>query len=220
MAEGNMERAEVTELRAEIERLQRELDDRSAARDQFELDDKLYNRRVRTVKLAATIMLMFMVVFSMIPVGYNLFRNDFFELNSRSEAPSLINDAFKAATDKNIENLNNYVAALRQDRSVADSESIRLAISGVDLKLLKDRVNVLEGAISNSPERALSIPLLRRDQENMSKLIESNRQAVDAQLARIYDQQKWMLTGIGTALLAALTALGGALYRMFSRSPD
>lgn len=88
---------------------------------------------------------------------------------------------------KDIEDLRNHIVALRPESGNVDFVDIKLAMYETDMKLLKNRMIAMENSISNSPERVLSIPLLRRDQQNMSKLIESSRQAVDSQLARIYD---------------------------------
>lgn len=86
--------------------------------------------------------------------------------------------------------------------------------------LIGERLSVLEKSIADNPEKALSIPMLRKDQENMAKAIEQNKLSLNVELARIYDQQKWMLGGIGTVLLAAVTALLSVLYKMVFKTKD
>lgn len=54
----------------------------------------------------------------------------------------------------------------------------------------------------------------------MSKAIEGNKVAVSAELTRIYDQQKWILGGIGTVLFAAVTALLAALFKMILKGKE
>lgn len=88
------------------------------------------------------------------------------------------------------------------------------------MKSIDERLAILERSISENPEKALSIPMLRKDQENMSRAIDGNKIAVSAELTRIYDQQKWILGGIGTVLFAAVTALLTALFKMILKGKE
>jgi len=215
-----MESAEVVELKEKLAHLESALKDRAEQIHRMDLDERRYERRVRSIKLAVTLSLMIMLVFSLIPVGYNLFRSSPSIRSGGVNGDSKLNEVFRDTTAKELGDLNAFIVKLRADSEKSNPEEISRALFKADLSLLKDRVALLEKSISDSPEKALSIPLLRRDQESMSKSIEANRLAVTAELSRIYDQQKWMLTGIGTALLAALTALAGALYKTVGRTPD
>jgi hypothetical protein len=215
-----MESAEVVELKEKLAHLESVLKGRTEQIHRMDLDERRYERRVRSVKLAVTLSLIIMLVFSIIPVGYNLFRSNPSIRNTEVNGDSKLNEIFRDTTARELGEINAFVAKLRADSGKSNPEEISRALFETDLKLLKERVVLLEKSISDSPEKALSIPLLRRDQESMSKSIEANRLAVSTELSRIYDQQKWMLTGIGTALLAALTALAGALYKTVGRTPD
>lgn len=126
----------------------------------------------------------------------------------------MIQDAMKKASESYSDALRNL--AKTGDGSVAELEivAIKSSIDSID-----KRLGVLEKAISDNPEKALSIPLLRKDQENMVKSIEGNRVYASVELSRIYDQQKWILGGIGTVLLAAITGLISVLYKLVFR-PD
>ncbi len=77
-----------------------------------------------------------------------------------------------------------------------------------DVESLNNRMNSLSIAILASPERALAIPLLRKDIDGISKRMEELRVQGKSDMDRLYDQQKWMLGGIGTVLLAVA---GGAI---------
>jgi hypothetical protein len=77
-----------------------------------------------------------------------------------------------------------------------------------DVASLNNRMNSLSTAILASPERALAIPLLRRDIDGISKRMEELRVQGKSEMDRLYDQQKWILGGIGTVLLAVA---GGAI---------
>lgn len=101
-----------------------------------------------------------------------------------------------------------------------DAKTVELSVLKSTVNVIDERLKVLERSISDNPEKALSIPMLRKDQENMAKSIDSNKLAVSEELTRIYDQQKWILGGIGTVLFAAITALLSVLYKMFFKGRD
>ncbi|WP_180699646.1 hypothetical protein [Pseudomonas crudilactis] len=215
-----MESAEVVELKEKLANIESILKGRTEQLHRVDLDERRYERRVRSVKIAVTLSLLIMLVFSIIPVGYNLFRSNPSLRTAEINGDSKLNELFRNTTAKELREINAFVAKLRADSDKSSPEEISRALFETDLRLLKERIILLEKSISDSPEKALSIPLLRRDQESMSKSIEANKFAISNELSRIYDQQKWMLTGIGTALLAALTALAGALYKTVGRAPD
>lgn len=73
---------------------------------------------------------------------------------------------------------------------------------------LSNRLGALEAAISESPEKALSIPMLRKDQKSLSKELDASRSAFKSEMDRLNDQFRWILSGIATALVLML---GGAL---------
>lgn len=73
---------------------------------------------------------------------------------------------------------------------------------------LSSRLGALEAAISESPEKALSIPMLRKDQKSLSKELDASRSAFKSEVDRLNDQFRWILSGIATALVLML---GGAL---------
>ena len=77
-----------------------------------------------------------------------------------------------------------------------------------NLESLNTQMNALSSAILASPERALAIPLLRKDIDGISKRMEEIRIQGKSDMDRLYEQQKWMLGGIGTVLLAVA---GGAI---------
>ncbi|ULQ46355.1 hypothetical protein JN531_014800 [Flagellatimonas centrodinii] len=92
-----------------------------------------------------------------------------------------------------------------------EQQKLATAVATVD-----ERLQRIEAAIVESPERALSIPLLRKDLDESSRRLEEYREASRAEVGRLYDQQKWMLGGIGTVLLAVI---GGAITTIFRSLP-
>ena len=89
-----------------------------------------------------------------------------------------------------------------------NSQGVAPVKIAADVESLNNRMNSLSTAILASPERALAIPLLRKDIDGISKRMEELRVQGKSDMDRLYDQQKWMLGGIGTVLLAVA---GGAI---------
>lgn len=100
----------------------------------------------------------------------------------------------------------------KQDSPLAvEQAKLTSRIEGVDA-----RIASLESAILESPERALSIPLLRKEVGDLSKRNEEYRALSRADVDRLYAQQTWMLGGIGTVLLAVA---GGAITIVLKSLP-
>jgi len=97
------------------------------------------------------------------------------------------------------------------------AQQARLAAAMEDVE---KRLGSLEKAILASPERALSIPLIRKDLDDSGKRLEEFKVSSRAELDRIYEQQKWMLGGIGTVLLAVAGGAITILLRSISKSKE
>ena len=141
----------------------------------------------------------------------------------------LFPDPSNFATIAQVDELRAYIAqaqerldaALRAAGTPVNSDAsqvLEISVLKASVKSVDERLSVLERSISENPEKALSIPMLRKDQENMVKAIDGNKLEVSAELTRIYDQQKWILGGVGTVLFALVTALFSALFKMVFKS--
>lgn len=87
------------------------------------------------------------------------------------------------------------------------------AITSEQLSQLDSRVSLIEKSISDNPERALSIPLLRRDQDELNRKLEEFRISAKVDSDRLWSQQNTILQGIGALLLAVAVAAVTILYR-------
>lgn len=111
---------------------------------------------------------------------------------------------------KATENLSNQVKELaeRIDDALQKNPQALRDVQGalVQESILKvsARLEVLEKAILESPEKSLAIPMMRKDQDLLSKSFEISRAAMKQEIDRLYEQQKWMLSGIGAVLLAVI----------------
>ncbi|WP_223504645.1 hypothetical protein [Pseudomonas sp. BF-R-24] len=182
-----------------------------------------YERRLRSVKLAVTLTALVGSLTAMVSVTSQFFgwdsnrsiisRGLVFSDPSKFASVDEV-EVLRASVSKADELLSAAMRQISQPNNNGQAQIIELTSLKATVKSIDERLAILERSISDNPEKALSIPMLRKDQENMSKAIEGNKIAVSAELTRIYDQQKWILGGIGTVLFAAVTALLTALFKM------
>ncbi len=78
---------------------------------------------------------------------------------------------------------------------------------------LEARQDVIDKSLQDNPERALSIPLLRRDLENLKSTTAQQVQDTRAQADRLYDVVKWILGATVFGILSL--ALAGMVSRLF-----
>lgn len=87
------------------------------------------------------------------------------------------------------------------------------AVLSSEVAQLNSRVQLIERSISDNPERALSIPLLRRDLDELTRKVEEYRVSAKVDSDRLWSQQNTILQGIGALLLAVAVAAVTILYR-------
>lgn len=188
------------------------------------IESAAFDRRAKSLRLASISVALAGVLIPAIAVTYQFFNWD----KKTPSVSTLLDSAFQKtfATADEVDQLRTKIPDLEkvlsrakvliaEHRETDDSLGLNyLGFSALESNVSKidARLNVLERSIADNPEKALSIPMLRKDQENMSKSIEANKIALSVELDRIYDMQKWILGGIGTVLFAAVTALLSALY--------
>lgn len=98
------------------------------------------------------------------------------------------------------------------------SSSIDVALLAEHVSSVDGRLKTIERSISENPERALSIPLLRRDLNELSKKLDEFKVSSKVESDRLWAQQNTILQGIGALLLAVA---GGAVtigYRLLRSS--
>lgn len=87
------------------------------------------------------------------------------------------------------------------------------AVLTEDLSRLKSRIDLLEKSIGDNPEKALSIPMLRRDFEELSRKFEEYKISAKVDSDRLWGQQNTILQGIGALLLTVAAGAITILYR-------
>lgn len=109
------------------------------------------------------------------------------------------------------------VAALPKDMKLA----LQLQQTQKAIKSISSRQEKLEEVILANPTRALQIPLLQRDLENLRAAQQANLVAVKGDVDRIYDLNKWLLGAMAISIvtLALSNFLKGKEPKVQSTEP-
>lgn len=95
-------------------------------------------------------------------------------------------------------------------------ENIRLVSIESKLESLSSRLVLLEAAISNNPERALSVPMLRKDHDTLAKQVGDSGIALKLDYDRLWGMLMLILTVAGTAVLG----VGGWVFKGLVSQPS
>lgn len=80
---------------------------------------------------------------------------------------------------------------------------------------IKASLQALENALTVNPEKALAVPILRKDLDNLEKSLRSELQQTRNEINRMYDLNKWF---IGLMFTMAVSVLGIAISSFFNRN--
>ena len=112
---------------------------------------------------------------------------------------------------KGIDAINQRVdklTSLPEDTKVAAQlEQLNTSIENIE-----SRLHSLEKYLLESPDKALALPLLSKEIDSLKTNYKSERVDTDAEIARIYDQNKWF---IGLMFTMAISVLGLAISNLF-----
>ena len=145
--------------------------------------------------------------------SFTFLKKDVFNGGSTSGIPSTTQSRQALAAD--VESLKSELKLLRADAAKAATlpdeakfaqQLVQLASNG---KSLDERMQRLEAAILSSPAKALEIPLLQRDVENLRAAQQTNLTAVKDGVDRLYDINKWLLGAMAISIITM--ALGNFL---------
>lgn len=94
----------------------------------------------------------------------------------------------------------------------ADVEELKQIVFKMDSRLAS-----LEGAVTQDPEKALSLPLLRKDVDSLESAHQEDLNAVREEVERVYDLNKWF---IGLMITIALSVWGLAIGNVVRGRPE
>lgn len=146
---------------------------------------------------------------------------------SKNPRSADISPSIDLASSEDISKIKNEVASIRESvdqlRSTVtgmqtpvpeSTLAARQAEMAAVVKSVETRIKSLESALVESPDKALAVPLMRKDISDLDLRYKDGRLASKSEFDRLYSQQTWMLSGIGTVLLA----VAGASLTMFIKS--
>jgi hypothetical protein len=92
-----------------------------------------------------------------------------------------------------------------------------LADTNSTVVTLQTQVGTLTNALGNSPEKALTVPLLRKDVEDLRAATQRDLDSIRAEMGRNYDLNKWL---IGLILAAVLGTVINSVMQSKSSKRD
>lgn len=95
-----------------------------------------------------------------------------------------------------------------EDAKPAGPANVEVARLATQVDGLRAEVKQLTDAVGQSPEKALAVPLLRKDMDNLREGYRHDLDATQSEMNRVYDLTKWFL---GTVVTMALALLGLAV---------
>ncbi len=117
---------------------------------------------------------------------------------NRQEFDDIKAEIASIATD--LESLKTTVQALTQ---IPDQSQIGAQLARLDTSVtgLQTRQSQLEQVILDSPAKALEIPLLRRDIDNLKSSQQETSLAIRQSIDQVYDLNKWLLGAMAVSIV-------------------
>ena len=130
-------------------------------------------------------------------------------LSASSELKSL--EATLAKQERSISDIVNRLQTLSNADPRTDA-GIQIAALRSDVEAFAARIQTLENGLFANPEKALSVPLLRNDLENLKQAYKNDIETMVRNTDRVYDQNKWF---IGLMFTMAIGLIGLAVSNFF-----
>jgi DNA-binding ferritin-like protein len=104
-----------------------------------------------------------------------------------------------SALDSKLESLSQAVETARKNPG-----SLSLASLDAEIRRVGTQVDAVTAALGVDVERTLSVPLLRKDIQQIQEQVDQRTATASKEIDRIYDQNKWFLGLMGTMALGLL----------------
>jgi hypothetical protein len=101
--------------------------------------------------------------------------------------------------------------------SKAKPAEVQVAKLSVELGSARSELRHLTDAVGESPEKALALPLLRKDMDNLRDSYRRELDATQVEINRVYDQNKWFI-GLMITMTLALVGLAVSNFLQLSKS--
>lgn len=160
-------------------------------------------------------------VFSMFFAMSIFLRSSFFEPDSNLMISVDTNTPILEKLDdqqKAIEDIKYRIDALEKiDPAIKTGSQISVIIS--ELNASKERLEILEKGLLDNPEKALSVPLLRNDLQNLEQNYKEDIGTLAKSIDRVYDQNKWFI-GLMFTMAVGLIGLAISNFVQLRKKPE
>lgn len=120
----------------------------------------------------------------------------------------------QAASPKAGELSREFINQLTTIRTVSDNVASNLDHLAKRYASIDQRIGKLEAVILADPQKALELPLLKRDLLALQQQFDRDINALRAENVRVYDLMKWV---VGLMALVSLSLVGAAISNLFKR---
>jgi hypothetical protein len=113
-------------------------------------------------------------------------------------------DSQTEVLDKRLDSLLNLFEPKNNSRKIVIYDTITRNEYLNDIKKVKEDLVKINNVILDNPEKALTIPLLKKELNDLRTNIDKNQDIINSDIARIYDLFKWVGGLIFTLILSLL----------------
>ncbi|WP_234082127.1 hypothetical protein [Enterobacter quasiroggenkampii] len=94
-----------------------------------------------------------------------------------------------------------------KNTSTLSSENIRFETLESKFTTLQEKINNLENILNNSPEKAMALPLMRKDIDSLEKTIKASSEYSDKQLERFINLFYWICGTLALGIVGLCVGL-------------
>jgi hypothetical protein len=140
-------------------------------------------------------------------ISFNLFRKT--PDNASENSDYIINkmiSPIRVDLDKLHKDMEDLKQTVHSMTSLSNEEKSAINIMDTDRKVseLTKKIDIIERAVVDNPERAMSLPMLRRDIDGLRTDLLGDIGTAREEISRIYDLSMWFLGLMGTMALGVL----------------
>lgn len=181
------------------------------------IDSQMVRQRRLNIAIAA----LFVSSAMLIPITITLLKGKLFTTQRTDTELAVERDRLRTE----VSHLRSELAKLKKDtldtrsaitnatNNSAEALIVRVAASELTMRDQAARLERLEGALSTDPEKALSLPLLRKDLEVQDERFERETSAIRSEIDKVDRLASTLLFSMISALFAVLAASIGLIFR-------
>ncbi|TKD37244.1 hypothetical protein [Azotobacter chroococcum] len=169
------------------------------------LGESSIERADRLQRILGVVSLVAAVATTLIAGGITFLKSDQATITFIPSYPPVVKSL--QAAEIEVSKLREQITTLRSETAkitqIPDEAKLGVRLGELNqlVKSLDERLQKLETAILSNPAKALEIPLLQRDLENLRQSQQANLTAVKEGVDRLYDINKWLLGAMAISII-------------------